>query len=153
MAQDYNKLADDIIAGVGGADNVDKVIHCITRLRFYLKDEKKADTEKISNLPGIAGAVYNAALGQYQVVIGPAVNDVYDAVVAKLGSEVVDQEATEKALEETGGAQPKTNRTAWENVTHAFQTLIGTITGSMIPVVGLLAASGILKGILTLLLN
>ena len=150
MAQDYNKLAGDIIDGVGGANNVDKVIHCITRLRFYLKNEKKAETGKISSLPGISGAVYNATLGQYQVVIGPAVNDVYDAVVAKLGNSVIDQKATEKAVADTRVTKPELQRTVWGNINHSFQTLIGTITGSMIPVIGLLAASGILKGILTL---
>ncbi|WP_180365910.1 PTS transporter subunit EIIB, partial [Oenococcus oeni] len=114
--QDYKKLAADIIDGVGGADNVDKVIHCITRLRFYLKDEKKADTEKISSLPGVAGAVYNVALGQYQIVIGPAVTDVYDQVVAQLGTSVVDENATNQAVAETqasAGKKRPTNPWGW----------------------------------------
>ncbi|MDN6900092.1 PTS transporter subunit EIIC [Oenococcus sicerae] len=148
--QDYKKLASDIIDGVGGASNVDKVIHCITRLRFYLKDEKKADTAKVSNLPGIAGAVYNAALGQYQVVIGPAVTDVYDEVVAQLGDSVVDQAATDQAVADTQAVVEKRPTNLWGWVVYAFQLLVGTITGSMIPIIGLLAASGILKGFLTL---
>ncbi|AOT56183.1 PTS transporter subunit EIIC [Weissella soli] len=152
MAQkDYSKLADDIIENVGGKENVNTVIHCITRLRFYLNDEKKANTEKISSLDGVAGAVYNEALGQYQVVIGPAVTDVYDEVITKLGDEVVDEEATNAAVAATGGAsQPEKPKSAWGWLSRAFQLLIGTITGSMIPVIGLLAASGILKGFLTL---
>ncbi len=149
--QDYKKLAADIIDGVGGADNVDKVIHCITRLRFYLKDEKKANTEKISSLPGVAGAVYNAALGQYQIVIGPAVTDVYDQVVAQLGTSVVDENATNQAVAETQASAGKKRPTnPWGWIVYGFQLLIGTITGSMIPIIGLLAASGILKGFLTL---
>ncbi len=99
--EDYEGMAQDIIKNVGGKDNVDKVIHCITRLRFYLNDETKANTEEMLKVPGIAGAVYNSALGQYQVVIGPAVSDVYDKVVEHLGSSVVDNEATNAAVEAT----------------------------------------------------
>jgi PTS system beta-glucosides-specific IIC component len=150
--QDYDNLAKDIIAQVGGPENVNKVIHCITRLRFYLNDETKANTEAISELDGVAGAVYNEQLGQYQVVIGPAVTDVYDKVVENLGDSVVDEEATAAAVAATGGATAKKpapkGPIGW--IKYAFQVLIGTITGSMIPVIGLLAASGILKGFLTL---
>lgn len=80
----YSQLATEIIANVGGAENVTKVIHCITRLRFTLKDKDKADTAAIEALPGVAGAVYNSNLNQYQVVIGQAVEDVYDEVVEQL---------------------------------------------------------------------
>ena len=65
----YSQLATDIIANVGGAENVTKVIHCITRLRFTLKDKDRADTAAIEALPGVAGAVYNSNLNQYQVVM------------------------------------------------------------------------------------
>ena len=151
MAQDYTQLATDIIKYVGGPSNVNKVIHCISRLRFYLKDETKADNAKLPNLNGVAGAIYNAGLGQYQVVIGPAVEDVYDAVVAQLGDDVVDDAATREIVEATQ-AQAKAARPTnlWGWIVRGFQLLIGTITGSMIPIIGLLAASGILKGFLTL---
>ncbi|WP_125604731.1 PTS transporter subunit EIIC [Lapidilactobacillus bayanensis] len=152
MAQkDYTQLATQIIKYVGGKDNVDKVIHCISRLRFYLKDETKAQTDKIQELDGVAGALYNAGLGQYQVVIGPAVPDVYDAVVQQLGAGVVDQKATAEAVAATeAAAEPEKPKNLWGWITRGFQLLIGTITGSMIPIIGLLAASGILKGFLTL---
>ncbi|WP_461218631.1 PTS transporter subunit EIIC [Lapidilactobacillus salsurivasis] len=153
MAKDnnYQDLAANIIKYVGGPENVDKVIHCISRLRFYLKDEKKADTAKITALPGVAGALYNAGLGQYQVVIGPAVADVYDQVVAQLGSSVVDEDATNQAVASTQAqAQAERPKNLWGWISRGFKLLIGTITGSMIPIIGLLAASGILKGFLTL---
>lgn len=149
--QDYNALAKQIIAGVGGAENIDKVIHCISRLRFYLKDEKKAQTDELTALDGVVGALYNSSLGQYQVVIGPAVTDVYDAVIAQLGTGFTDDSATEAAVESTGGQKPSPRpKTPFGWISRAFQVLIGTITGSMIPIIGLLAASGILKGFLTL---
>lgn len=61
--KDYTGLASEIINGVGGEENVDKVIHCVTRLRFYLKDKDKADTQAIQSLDGVAGSVYNESLG------------------------------------------------------------------------------------------
>jgi len=144
----YEGLAADIIAGVGGAQNVDKVIHCITRLRFYLKDHNIADNQAIESLDGIAGVNYADSLGQYQVVIGPAVADVYDEVITQLGDNVVDNDATDQAVAETRGGNGSKNP-----IVHAFQAIIGTITGSMMPIIGLLAAGGMLNGFLSLVSN
>ncbi|MFT0848125.1 glucose PTS transporter subunit IIA [Actinomycetaceae bacterium L2_0104] len=136
----FDLLAYDIINGVGGPTNVKNVIHCITRVRFYLKDESLANDDFVANLDGVIDVA--KAGGQYQVVIGPAVGDVFEAVVKQLGttgSEVAEEEVVERPTTIVG----------W--VKFGFSNLIGVITGSMIPVVGLLAASGILKGILALL--
>lgn len=147
--QNYDELASKIIELVGGPENIKKVIHCITRLRFYLHDEKKANTEAIQALDGVAGAVYNSGLGQYQVVIGPAVADVYDCVIKQLGSDVAGDDAQEAAA----SAAPKSEgpTSFLDLIKKGFQTLIGTITGSMIPVIGLLAAGGMLNGFLAIL--
>lgn len=83
MAKNYDQLAKTIIEDVGGKDNVNSVMHCATRLRFKLKDEKKADDDALKNTDGIVTVVKNA--GQYQVVIGNEVADVYDAVVKEGG--------------------------------------------------------------------
>lgn len=148
-ANQYANLATDIIAGVGGGQNVDKVIHCITRLRFYLKDHTAADKSALEKLTGVAGVNYAESLGQYQVVIGPAVADVYDEVVAQLGDSVVDNEATHEAIVETTAA----NNSSKNPFVHAFQAIIGTITGAMMPIIGLLAAGGMLNGFLSLVSN
>ena len=79
MAKDYTDLAQDIVAHVGGKENIIKLVHCVTRLRFSLKDESKADTEYLKNRDGIVTVV--KAGGQYQVVIGNHVPDVYAAVI------------------------------------------------------------------------
>lgn len=133
----YDLLAHDIITGVGGPDNIKSVIHCITRIRFYLNDDSLADDEFVKSLDVIDVA---KAAGQYQVVIGQAVDDVYEAITARLGGA---GEAVEEEIERP------TTLLGW--ITFGFSSLIGVITGSMIPIVGLLAASGILKGILALL--
>ena len=83
MAKDYTDLAQDIVAHVGGKENIIKLVHCVTRLRFSLKDESKADTEYLKNRDGIVTVV--KAGGQYQVVIGNHVPDVYAAVIKEAG--------------------------------------------------------------------
>lgn len=75
----YDGLARIILTNVGGKDNVVSLTHCITRLRFTLKDESKANTEILENTDGIMKIMRSG--GQYQIVIGQTVGDVYDAVV------------------------------------------------------------------------
>ena len=133
--------ARDIIAGIGGADNVRSVIHCITRQRFYLKDESLADDAAVTESADVIDVA--RAGGQYQVVIGPKVAQVYNAVVKQLP-----QGSGEDAPEEEERERP-TTFVGW--MKYGFSSLIGVITGSMIPIIGVLAASGILKGILALL--
>lgn len=145
----YDDLASQIITNIGGAGNVKSVIHCITRVRFYLKDESIAKDDVIRDLKGVIDVA--KAGGQYQVVIGPAVNDVYDAVVAPLGPGFGDDDASAIASEKEANKAAWKKMTPWQKVKHGFSALIGVITGSMIPVIGLLAASGILKGVLALL--
>lgn len=145
----YAELAVKIIENVGGAVNVKSVIHCITRVRFYLKDEALANDEVIRDLSGVIDVA--KAGGQYQVVIGPAVNDVYDAIITELGPGFGDDEASALASEKEANRAAWQKMTPWQKVKHGFSGLIGVITGSMIPVIGLLAASGILKGVLALL--
>ena len=76
--KDYNKLAEEIVACIGGTENIVALKHCITRLRFTLQDENKAETEKIKKIEGVAGVVQQA--GTYQIVIGSDVAHAYDAV-------------------------------------------------------------------------
>lgn len=137
----HDATARDIIQGIGGPGNVRSVTHCITRVRFYLKDDAKADDNFVSDLDGVIDVV--RAGGQYQVVIGADVEDVYDAVTDQLGTEVSDE------------AQPEKPRptSPWGWVKYGFSEVIGVITASMIPIIGLLAASGIIKGILSLLMT
>jgi beta-glucoside PTS system EIICBA component len=73
--KDYTGLSRDILELVGGKENINSVFHCVTRLRFKLKDEKLAKTEEIKNLEGVVTVRQSG--GQYQVVIGNHVPDVY----------------------------------------------------------------------------
>lgn len=81
MASQYDELADFIIENVGGTENIKSLTHCIKRLRFMLFDEDKANTEALNNHPQIQTVIQNA--GQYQVVIGYNVDEVFEVVSNK----------------------------------------------------------------------
>lgn len=134
----YDELATFIIKNVGGKDNINNLIHCITRLRFYLKDESKANDDILKNQRGILDVMH--AGGQYQVVIGNEVTNVYDAVMKQL-----------PGLSDNPAPQTNNQDDGKNPVSKAFSNLIGFITGSMSPVIGVIAASGIIKGLLALL--
>lgn len=137
--KDYTNLAKIIIKNVGGKENIKNLIHCITRLRFYLKDENIPSDDVLRNSDGIINVV--RASGQYQVVIGNEVTNVFDAVMKELGTELEDKPV--EKVEEKNENNSK--------ISKDINKLIGIITGSMSPVVGVIAASGIIKGILALL--
>lgn len=149
----YAHLATAIVTNVGGPGNINSVIHCITRLRFYLKDEHRAQDAVIANLDGVIDVA--KAGGQYQVVIGPAVNEVYDAVMAQLGPAFADTTAgtpTATATQAAGAPTETDAPTGWlPRLRHGVSQVIGVMTAAMIPVIGILAGSGILKGILAAL--
>lgn len=144
--KDYSQLAATIVENVGGKGNVNSMIHCISRLRFYLKDEQKADDDVLKNTAGVIDVIH--ASGQYQVVIGTEVTHVYDAVMKVLGPDFA-AEGGDSTAEE----QPATDNGSQKGniVSRSFANLIGFITGSMSPVIGVIAASGIIKGLLSLL--
>ena len=79
----YKELAADIVAHVGGKENVTGLRHCFTRLRFNLADDKKADTAYLKNRDGVISVVNSG--GEYMVVIGEHVHDVYLDVCEVLG--------------------------------------------------------------------
>ena len=79
----YGELAKEIVKNVGGKENVSSLTHCITRLRFKLKDEGKAKDDVIKNMDGVVTVMKSG--GQYQVVIGNHVPEVYADVMPLLG--------------------------------------------------------------------
>ncbi len=133
--RDYTELAQSIIENVGGKENINSVAHCITRLRFKLKDVDKANTEVVEKLPGVIKVM--DANGQYQVVVGNKVEDVYDAVL-KVGGL---SGAGEVPVDDEGDANEK--RTIGS-------VLIDLISGIFAPTLGVLSAAGIMKGLLAL---
>ena len=127
----YDELAKKIIALVGGEANIANVTHCITRLRFNLKDESKADTEAIRSTTGVVGVT--SANGQYQVIIGAEVTQVYEKVTAQLHNL------------EGGSAAPAKQEGSF------VSRLIDTITGIFTPIQPPQTAAGMLKAVQAIL--
>ena len=126
----YEKLAADIIEGIGGSDNVVSVVHCATRLRFKLQTHSKAKVAELKNNPEIIMVVESG--GQFQVVIGNHVGDVFNAVQDALGSL------------NTNKSEPE------EGKGNIFNSFIDIVSSIFTPLLGMMAASGILKGLLAL---
>lgn len=140
MASKYDGLARIIIQNVGGKSNVISVAHCITRLRFKLKDESKANKEVLESTDGVIKVMQSG--GQYQVVIGNQVNDVYDAVLEVghfAGAGEVDEDGNAVEGGDEGGKSKS-----------PVSVLIDVISGVIQPTLGVLAATGIIKGLLAL---
>lgn len=126
---DYNASAAKIIKNVGGKENITKLIHCSTRLRFSLVDYDKANLDALKQVDGVLGAVI--ASGQCQVIIGNAVVEMFDAINAQLGS--LDGNAT--------AAVPKQK---W------YQVFLDFLVGIFQPLVPAIAGAGVLKSLLIL---
>lgn len=77
------QIATEVLAAVGGKDNITFVTHCMTRLRFNLKDKSAADLEAIKNIKGILGAVESG--GQLQIIVGQNVDKVYTLLCNEAG--------------------------------------------------------------------
>lgn len=145
----YQVTAREVVEAIGGSDNIKSVIHCFTRLRFSLKDDSIPDDDQVNQISGVLDVA--RANNQYQVVIGQTVDDVYDEVIKILGQQYAGQ--GQEPAASSNNEQDNQDLSFGGKIKNAFFQLIGVITGSMMPVIGLLAASGMLKGILNILTN
>lgn len=127
----YGQLVNEIFKAVGGKENVTSVSHCVTRLRFVLKDDKKAlppvETKKIK---GVTECIVKS--GQYQIVIGPHVEDVYNEVIAvgKFDSDIKKDSHERKSI---------------------FTEIINIFQQSVSPIIGPMAGTAMIKALLTIL--
>lgn len=124
----YEELAKKIVDNVGGKENVVSLTHCITRLRFKLKDESRAKDDVLKSMDGVVTVMKSG--GQYQVVIGNHVPEVYADVMPLLG------------LEE-GSAAPAEDAPKGS----LFNQAIDVISGIFQPILGIMAACGMVKGL------
>ncbi len=124
----YGELAKEVVKQVGGKENVISLTHCITRLRFKLKDESKANDEVLKNMSGVVTVMKSG--GQYQVVIGNHVPEVYADVMPLLGLEEGSANREDDA--------PKGS---------LFNQAIDVISGIFQPILGIMAACGMVKGL------
>lgn len=127
--RNYHKLAADILDAVGGEENIVSATRCATRLRIVLKRSKPEAKRKVSSMPGVITVVENS--GQFQVVIGQHVGDVYEEFAS-----LVNLDTTEEQTENKGTI---------------LNRMIATMSAVFAPFVYILAAAGILQGSLILI--
>ena len=133
----YQALAQSIVNYVGGEENVLSLTHCITRLRFKLKDESAAATKEIEALDGVMTVVQSG--GQYQVVIGNEVENVYAAILAI--SNIQGSQTENVEAEDEGKKRSLLDR---------FIDLVSSI---FTPILSVLVATGMIKGFTALLIS
>jgi PTS system beta-glucosides-specific IIC component len=132
--KNYDQLAKDIVSKVGGVENINSLFHCVTRLRFKLKDTSKADKESINNLTGVLTVVEGN--GQFQVVIGNEVTDVFDTIL-KMYPKIKNESGADDVEEKPSG----------NILTRAFNTMASIFN----PIIIALAGSGMIKAVLVIL--
>ncbi|MGG5333408.1 PTS transporter subunit EIIC [Enterococcus sp. AZ163] len=126
----YQEAAPQIIDAVGGTGNVDNVTHCMTRLRFVLRDDGKADDGKVKNVAGVMGVTRKG--GQYQLIIGPNVASLYDVV--------------EKLLPAAGQEQTEEQTVKHKKDGKAiFEQVLDYISGSLTPLIPILLVASLCK--------
>ncbi len=133
---DYKKTAADIVELVGGKENISAHTHCMTRLRLVIKDESKVKEDDLKKLAGIQGIVNKG--GQYQIVIGPDVEQLYNEL-APLVPSAEAQEVVKENLDEE-------KESIWNRV-------LSYISGSVTPALPVLIGSGMISAVLALCAN
>lgn len=132
MADKNRELAEAVVAAVGGSANITSVAHCMTRLRFVLKDQSIPKKEEVEKIKGVMGT--NIAGGQYQVIVGNSVGNVYKEVVAVTGVGDV-----------SGAAEPEEKKKV-NPITAALEF----ISGCMAPLFPAIIAGGLSKVLLVI---
>ena len=125
----YENEVKQLLDFIGGKDNIRAVSHCMTRMRFVLVDEKKADKEKIENIPCVKGTFTQA--GQYQVIIGNDVANFYNEFTKYAGIEGVSKDAVKAAA--------KTNQ-------NPLQKIMSTLGEIFAPIIPALICGGLILG-------
>ena len=130
---DYKKLAEKILEKIGGKGNVESVVHCMTRLRFTLKDESIVDDESVKKIKGVLGIMKKG--GQYQIIVGNEVAAVYKELCA-LGNFKTNSSSTE--------VKSKKNQ-------NIISEILDVISSIMSPVIPALIGAAMIKVLLTVL--
>lgn len=134
----YEQLASDILENIGGKQNVTYAAHCMTRLRFNLKDESKVNVEEIKKLKGVLGCQFSA--GQFQVIIGQTVEHVYKAVCEQGGFPMSDT-----LNEDTAKEKKKLT------VKNIGSNILEALSGCVVPLIPLMMAASMFKMLVAVL--
>lgn len=133
---DYKKLGHDLLPLVGGVDNISKLTHCATRLRFEFCDYDKVDVSAIKSTPGVISVVEKG--GQFQVVVGNDVPITYRVLINEMGGTA-------------GKASSGSSSAGEEEKTGIITTIISVISTTFTPVIPALIGGGMIKAVLSIL--
>lgn len=125
----YEKDVRELLDAIGGKSNISAVSHCMTRMRFVLADEKKADVKRIEGISSVKGTFTQA--GQFQVIIGNDVSTFFNEFTAYAGVEGVSKEAAKQAA--------KSNQT-W------IQRMMSNLGEIFAPIIPALICGGLVLG-------
>ena len=143
QGMNYQETANEILFHIGGAENIREMTHCFTRLRFELRDPGKADRGKIERIEGVIAVVESS--GQFQVVMGTKVGRIYDLLKEMTGTERKAGEKREKVYHRDSKDREKNTPGS-----HLGNRMIQSVSSMFTPMVPAIAASGLLKGFLTI---
>ncbi|WP_041556411.1 glucose PTS transporter subunit IIA [Carnobacterium sp. 17-4] len=124
------EVAKQIVQHVGGKENINNVWHCMTRLRFNLKDKEKINYKELEKIPGVVGTKYQS--DQLQIVIGTNVVDYYEVLAKELGIE------NESDSNDSQGSEKK----------GLVSLFMDTVSGVFGPIVPAIAGAGMIKGLM-----
>ena len=129
----YQQIVTDILQEVGGKDNIIQATHCMTRLRLNLKDMGIPNDDKVKTIPGVLGVM--RAGGQYQIIIGQTVNEVYDIFIDAIGlsRQTIIENLDDKDTQKKNGSKA------------IFSGILNKVSGSLTPLIPLLVASAMFK--------
>ncbi|WP_205401897.1 PTS transporter subunit EIIC [Streptococcus lutetiensis] len=136
----YKKLSQEILANIGGESNIESATHCVTRLRLKLKDESEANTSAIENLEGVIGVA--KASGQYQIIIGKEIENVYHAF-----SELLEHSEPQDVIEDGHSSEKTKGIKGYLN--NGLDVFISCFT----PLIPVIAGSGMIKVLLSILVT
>ena len=143
QGMNYQETANEILSHIGGAENIREMTHCFTRLRFELRDPEKAERGKIERIEGVIAVVESS--GQFQVVMGTKVGRIYDLLKEMTGTERKAGEKREKVYRRDSKDREKNTPG-----NHLGNRMIQSVSSMFTPMVPAIAASGLLKGFLTI---
>lgn len=145
MGKNYHELAVQVVELVGGKENISHALHCATRLRFNLKDESIVKIDELKAVNGVLGVM--KAGGQYQVVIGPDVDKVFDEVCLVIGQKA---SGSDKVEDEQDGTAKKPENKKW-TAKRVFAGILDALSGSLGPVIPVITACAFFKMLTSLL--
>lgn len=133
----YESLTKELLGKIGGSANVSHFTHCVTRLRFNIKDKSKVEEGSIANLPGVLGTQW--AADQFQVVIGPSVNEVFNMILDK--TDLGERFASEETADENDAKK------------FSFSSILEVISGAFTPLIPAIIGAGMIKALVLILGN